>query len=255
MIGIIRKIAFIGLLECLLAPLAQAGSPVFIGLAGQVTEVSQQQLLADLKSDFAAPLQAGAKDLKTYFKYQTDGAGRFSLGLITESTDESGESILASYINNLEKSGFHGYSVKFKKVTGIHESVDLQAGVHRPGTEEGSFDSNSEMELDFKLTSVLGWETFTDKLGSAFLSKQSSDFLGFLSGFLSSPADYQNYITQVLVHDDVVFAELGPTLQLEGGAEIGPSSDVTPFFNIPFERNCWTGDFEHGMCYSPSPGH
>jgi hypothetical protein len=227
-----------------------SASPLFLGISGQAVNRTQDQLLADIEAKITSPLMKDKSHVKTYYVYKTDHSAAFAVGLITEPLDSSGEAFLANFVANLEQAGFDGLAVSFKPVREIHETVILQAGLHK---SDDSFDQNSESRKDFKLFSVDGWESFTDDLGHSFLSENSSDFQTYLLRFFGSEP-FGKYVRDVLSKDNEVFAYLYSTLVLENGEKIPPVSPVSPFFNLPFLRNCWAPSYENGMCY-PGSAH
>src|SRR6185437_2430664 len=131
-------------------------------------------------ANLTSPLMKQIPHVKTYYAYNTDHSAILALGLITEALDSYGEAFLSSFVSNIERSGFDGLTVSFKPVHEIDETVILEAGLHK---QDDSFDSNSESRKDFKLPSLTAWESFTDDLGHSFLSKNPSDFQGYLSRF------------------------------------------------------------------------
>jgi hypothetical protein len=161
-----------------------------------------------------------------------------------------GSAKLATYLSQLDQSSFHGMALRFQNVERIDESVTLFAGDHAAqASGSDDFNSNYQLEKKFTLKNLADWETFNDKLGDAFLSKVSSDFQSYLAGFVDNSDQLATLNSTVLSHDDMILAELNPTVVLVGGTSVGPDSGTSPFFYVPFVRNCWDPSYENGMCY------
>jgi len=95
---------------------------------------------------------------------------------------------------------------------------------------------------------VREWRLSRIDSGKPSTQKNQLIFDSISNGFLVD-LKLQSVCLQVLAHDDLVDAELLPTVILEDGESIGPDSRATPFFSLPSVRNCWSSEYEHGMCW------
>jgi len=230
---------------------AFADSPFYLGFAGQPQGITQDDLIKELKSTFTAPVDAMKPDVIVYYKWQVDGANGLSLGLIVQDLNAEGGKKIASYISQLQDSSFHGMKVHFQKVVRIDETVTIFAGTHQTSnTDSGDQDLNSDYQIEkhFVLTSVLDWQNFVDKLGNAFMSN-SDNFLSYLGWFIDNPVQFADLENHILSHDDVVAAERMGSIVLADGSTVSQKMGTSPFFYMPFIRNCYAAKFENGMCY------
>jgi hypothetical protein len=247
------KLSLFGLvlsLQFLIAPVAHADQPVYLGLMGHVSGISQDVLLAEISQTFGNPLLKMKPHVNVYYNGMVDHAGSFSLGLIAEPTDLEGSRELTTFIGAREKQGFHGLAIAFQPVNAIEENVKLMAGTR--GATDQDINVDSVIDKTFTLKTVTEWENFSNRIGFSIDSKTTADFQAYLAWFFGSEASFQDYASRILTHANVVMADLNPVLVLENGSKIDSESMMTPFFNMPFIRPCWSADYEHGMCYQAS---
>ncbi len=219
----------------------------YLHVAGNLSVIGQDQLATDIKTKLSGPLDAQGTHLTKYYQWVAESGGGFYFNVVLESADRTGEAFLNSYIPKFQTAGFDGIAIKFQDVKEIVETVDLVAGKHRTDSTDNSFDADSETPKDFTLTSVKDWEAFTDKIGFALADKDHGKFINYLHWFFQTHTDYHKYSTEVLNHDDLLLAELTPTIVLDDGTRIN-SETTTPFFDMPFARNCWMPEYENGVC-------
>jgi len=229
----------------LLFTLNVQAAPLFLGLSGQAKCADQDSFLADIDHVFTEPLAKVEPHIKTFYSFQSDADCEFTLGLIAEPKDAQGKLLLADYVKRLEKGTFYGFRIQFIKVLRIEEVVSLSAGLYNPA--RGDVDLSSQTEKSFVLKSVLKWENFTNGIGQAFQSHRPEDFQKYLNQFFGDK-DYLKFAQDVLAHNDVVIAHLNPKLHLANSMVIDEDSGISPFIDMPFQRNCWAPDYEHGMC-------
>lgn len=236
---------------------SSAGVPDFARVEGLAPGEDPKKVLAEIHAAFDDRLDkigAAGKSVLYSFNGLVDGAGHYFFNIAVE--PETAEAIepLRSYIDSIEKSGFRGAPVQFKPIVKFFETVTISAGIHQasqPPEPEDGFDSNFSLAHSFALSSLSDWVKFTDAVGDAFQSKKSSDFLGFLERFVGDTAEFKQIELAVLAKDNTVLAELSPFLILEDNSVIEPESNQTPFFDVPFVRNCWQPDHENGSCFRP----
>jgi hypothetical protein len=240
------KLSFLLFLCALVGCSAFAATPLFLGLSGPAKCTNQDQLLTEVENKLVAPLEKMGVHVKIAYNYLSDNACELELGLIAESKDSEGKSLLANYVRGLEKSGFQGLAVRFRRVARIDEAVTLLAGLHNPST--GDMTINYQTEKSFVLNSVSAWGQFTDTVGKALQSHQSTDFQNYLAWFVGK--DYPKFAQEVLAKSDMVGMHLDPEIILENGTVIDEDSGMSPFFDMPFYRDCWAAEYENGMCLS-----
>jgi len=232
---------------------AQSTAPImhYLHIRGALPLVGQDRLLSDIQSQFTDPLDQAVRTshIRRFYNNFVDGAGAFSISLILEEKDQEGAQFVHDFMQSNQTAGFHSLKVQFKDVVAINEYMDLKAGLHRPNSVDHTFDQDSEINKEFKFSSIQEWNEFTDRLGFAMQTKQNQDFLKGLAWFFQDTAEFDQYKTTVLNHDDVVMAELMPMLTFADGT-LGGHGNESPFYDWPFARECWTAT-ERGMCFQP----
>lgn len=218
----------------------------YIHIGAQFSKLTQDQVGQSLKVNLLDPIDSQLKHVARFYSYTVDGASRLNLSLVVEPTDPIGVKFLDTFVQAFDKRGFEGVYSKFQDVVQIIEHVDFLAGQHIAGSSDDSFHADSEILREFIFSSIQEWTKFTDRMGYALQSQTHSDFLNYVAWLIGGAKSYQTYFETVLNHDDLVFADLDPTLQFTDGSFSAP--DQSPFFDVPFARDCWDGRFEKGVC-------
>ena len=218
----------------------------YIHVAAQFSKLTQDQVGQAVKAQLLDPIDSHLKHLARSYSYTVDGASRLNLSLVVEPTDSTGAKLLDSFVQAFDKKGFEGARPKFQEVVQIIEHVDFLAGQHVSGSSDDSFHADSELLREYRLASIQEWTKFTDRMGYALQTPVHADFLNYVAWLLGDAQSYQTYMATILNHDDLVFADLNPTLQFSDGSFSAP--DASPFFDLPFARDCWEARFEKGPC-------
>ena len=245
------NIFFVGALVLLTAT-ASAQTTRYLHLAGTISEISQDEIVTEVNSRFLEPMDKPGSHIKKYYFFMVDGNRSYFLNIIIESLDAEGAAFVDAFDRQQSAKEFHSQKVVFRNVRQIVEQVHLVAGLHQPGSSEDSFTPSSALDREFRLSTLTQWEAFTDKMGFAFQSKKSADFLTYLAWFFRTPDAYQDYARTVLARNNVVLAELTPVVILDDGSETGRNDLTSPFFDLPFVRTCWATSYENGMCFGPT---
>jgi hypothetical protein len=226
-----------------------AGPSQYLHIEGKITDESQDDALADMDKVFVEPLSQNGRHVRISYISQIGGSGEFFFNLIAEPSDISSATALNQYIDDLKVQGFHKIPVRFQKITEILETVDLEIGLHPAGATDDSFKVEYETIQSFSYPGLGEWADSSNKLGFAFLSKQSEDFLNYLEYFTGGGASFQKFAQDILASNNVVLASFKPYLTLQDGSVIAPDTNGVAIFDLPFVRACWQKSFENGMCY------
>ena len=218
----------------------------YIHIGAQFSKLTQDQVGQSLKVNLLDPIDSKLKHVARSYSYTVDGASRLNLSLVVEPTDPIGVKFSDTFVQAFDKRGFEGVHSKFQDVVQIIEHVDFLAGQHIAGSSDDSFHADSEILREYIFSSIQEWTKFTDRMGHALQSQTHSDFLNYVAWFIGDAKSYQTYFETVLNHDDLVFADLNPTLQFTDGSFSAPYQ--SPFFDVPVAGDCWAARFEKGVC-------
>jgi hypothetical protein len=234
-------------LSTLLAPAASFANPLFLDVSGHLDQ-TPEQIYAELTNRFTKPLDASRDSILFSYIKQAHGQGDFFFHLVIEPTNAGDVEAFEKYVRDAEANNFFGMKVHFQKVIGIQEMATLQMG-HYAGDEEDPFHVDAGVDRNFSFSSLREWIDFSNEYGFALLAKDNAKFLDYIKKFLNDKAAYDEIRDTILATSNMVAINPKPFLVLEDNTVIGPDFETSPFLPFRFIRNCFSAEYENGMCY------